>query len=99
MGFDIGSQCMVWSGIQWYKAEILDISAEGTKVLNLSNGNEEIVNPIHVWNGIPELDSNLTQIMSKNETDTLHSEPAAILAVEVEEMTRDSDDSTNPFEL
>lgn len=32
MGFDIGSQCMVWSGTQWYKAEILGISSEGTKV-------------------------------------------------------------------
>ncbi|XP_013918024.1 PREDICTED: tudor domain-containing protein 6 [Thamnophis sirtalis] len=62
MGFDIGSQCMVWSGTQWYKAEILGISPEGTKVLNFSNGNEEIVNPIHVWNGIPELDSDLTQV-------------------------------------
>uniref|UniRef100_A0A8C6V472 Tudor domain containing 6 n=1 Tax=Naja naja TaxID=35670 RepID=A0A8C6V472_NAJNA len=62
MGFDIGSQCMVQSGTQWYKAEILGISPEGTKVLNLSNGNEEIVNPIHVWNGIPELDSDLTQV-------------------------------------
>ncbi|XP_025021554.1 tudor domain-containing protein 6 [Python bivittatus] len=94
MGFDIGSECMVWSGIQWYKAEILGISAEGTKVLNLSNGNEEIVNPIHVWNGIPELDSNLTQIMSKNKMDTLHSVPATFLAVEVEEVTLDSDDTT-----
>ncbi|XP_039182366.1 tudor domain-containing protein 6 [Crotalus tigris] len=95
MGFDIGSQCMVRSGAQWYKAEILDISAEGTKVLNLSNGNEEIVNPIHVWNGIPELDSDLTQITSKNKTDILHSVPATILAMEVGEMTHDSDDSTN----
>ncbi|KAK9411026.1 tudor domain-containing protein 6 [Crotalus adamanteus] len=95
MGFDIGSQCMVRSGAQWYKAEILDISAEGTKVLNLSNGNEEIVNPIHVWNGIPELDSDLTQIISKNKTDILHSVPATILAMEVGEMTHDSDDSTN----
>uniref|UniRef100_A0A670XVN9 Tudor domain containing 6 n=1 Tax=Pseudonaja textilis TaxID=8673 RepID=A0A670XVN9_PSETE len=62
MGFDVGSQCMVRSGTQWYKAEILGIFPEGTKVLNLSNGNEEIVNPIHVWNGIPELDSDLTQV-------------------------------------
>ncbi|XP_034282696.1 tudor domain-containing protein 6 [Pantherophis guttatus] len=91
MGFDIGSQCMVWSGTQWYKAEILGISPEGTKVLNFSNGNEEVVNPIHVWNGIPELDSDFTQIMSKNKTDNLHPVP---LAMEVEEMTHDSDDST-----
>ncbi|XP_070588522.1 tudor domain-containing protein 6 isoform X2 [Erythrolamprus reginae] len=82
MGFDIGSQCMVWSGIHWYKAEILSISPEGTKVLNLSNGNEEIVNPIHVWNGIPELDSDLTQIMSKNKTDNLNLLPATVLTME-----------------
>ncbi|XP_026563405.1 tudor domain-containing protein 6 [Pseudonaja textilis] len=94
MGFDVGSQCMVRSGTQWYKAEILGIFPEGTKVLNLSNGNEEIVNPIHVWNGIPELDSDLTQTMSNNKTD-LHSVPATILAMEVEEMTHDSDDNTS----
>ncbi|KAH0621802.1 hypothetical protein JD844_023436 [Phrynosoma platyrhinos] len=70
-GFDIGSKCMVWSGIQWYKAEILGISPEGTKVLNISNGNEEVVNPVDVWNGIPELGSSVTEIF-EDKMDTLH---------------------------
>lgn len=34
-GFDIGSRCMVWSGVKWFKAQILGISAEGTKVRGL----------------------------------------------------------------
>uniref|UniRef100_A0A452TEZ5 Tudor domain-containing protein 6 n=1 Tax=Ursus maritimus TaxID=29073 RepID=A0A452TEZ5_URSMA len=57
-GFTVGSKCVVWSSLRntWSKCEILEISEEGTRVLNLSNGMEEIVNPENVWNGIPKLD-------------------------------------------
>ncbi|XP_028577678.2 tudor domain-containing protein 6 isoform X2 [Podarcis muralis] len=71
-GFDIGSKCMVWSGIHWYKAQILGVSAEGTKVLNLSSGNEEVVSPINVWNRIPEQDASPTEILD-NKRDTVYS--------------------------
>uniref|UniRef100_A0A674IPV4 Tudor domain containing 6 n=1 Tax=Terrapene triunguis TaxID=2587831 RepID=A0A674IPV4_9SAUR len=54
-GFAVGSKCMVWTCLKWCEARILEISDEGTKVLNLSTGNEEIVNPENVWNGIPEV--------------------------------------------
>nr|XP_036862024.1 tudor domain-containing protein 6 isoform X1 [Manis javanica] len=57
-GFTVGSKCVVWSSLRstWSKCEILEIAEEGTRVLNLSNGAKEIVNPENVWNGIPELD-------------------------------------------
>ncbi|KAM9154669.1 tudor domain-containing protein 6 [Pangshura tecta] len=54
-GFAVGSKCMVWTCLKWCEARILEISEEGTKVLNLSTGHEEIVNPENVWNGIPEV--------------------------------------------
>uniref|UniRef100_A0A8C0H0M1 Tudor domain containing 6 n=1 Tax=Chelonoidis abingdonii TaxID=106734 RepID=A0A8C0H0M1_CHEAB len=54
-GFAVGSKCMVWTCLKWCEARILEISDEGTKVLNLSTGHEEIVNPENVWNGIPEV--------------------------------------------
>ncbi|XP_008261232.1 tudor domain-containing protein 6 isoform X2 [Oryctolagus cuniculus] len=57
-GFTVGSKCVVWSTPRntWSKCEILEIAEEGTRVLNLSSGKEEIVNPENVWNGIPKLD-------------------------------------------
>ncbi|VTJ74892.1 Hypothetical predicted protein, partial [Marmota monax] len=57
-GFSVGSKCVVWSSLRntWSKCEILEIAEEGTRVLNLSNGVEETVNPEDVWNGIPKLD-------------------------------------------
>ncbi|XP_039710299.1 tudor domain-containing protein 6 isoform X1 [Pteropus medius] len=57
-GFTVGSKCVVWSSLRntWSKCEILEIAEEGTRVLDLSNGIEEIVNPENVWNGIPKLD-------------------------------------------
>uniref|UniRef100_A0A8B9YMI1 Tudor domain containing 6 n=1 Tax=Bos mutus grunniens TaxID=30521 RepID=A0A8B9YMI1_BOSMU len=57
-GFTVGSKCVVWSSLRntWSKCEILEIAEEGTKVLDLSNGIEEVVNPENVWNGIPKLD-------------------------------------------
>ncbi|XP_023109810.2 tudor domain-containing protein 6 [Felis catus] len=57
-GFAVGSKCVVWSSLRntWSKCEILEVGEEGTRVLNLSNGMEEIVNPENVWNGIPKLD-------------------------------------------
>ncbi|XP_058162814.1 tudor domain-containing protein 6 [Dasypus novemcinctus] len=57
-GFAVGSKCVMWSGLRntWSKCEILEIAEEGTRVLNLSNGMEELVNPENVWNGIPKLD-------------------------------------------
>ncbi|XP_043859349.1 tudor domain-containing protein 6 [Dromiciops gliroides] len=58
-GFTIGSKCVVWSSLRntWSECQILEIADEGTKVLNLSNGMEEIVNPENVWNGIPKLNN------------------------------------------
>ncbi|XP_068921860.1 tudor domain-containing protein 6 [Petaurus breviceps papuanus] len=58
-GFTIGSKCVVWSSLKntWSECQILEIADEGTKVLNLSNGMEEIVNPENVWNGIPKLNN------------------------------------------
>ncbi|KAM5282524.1 tudor domain-containing protein 6-like isoform 2-T2 [Hipposideros larvatus] len=57
-GFTVGSKCVVWSNLRntWSKCEILEIAEEGTRVLNLSNGMEEMVNPENVWNGIPKSD-------------------------------------------
>ncbi|XP_037375737.1 tudor domain-containing protein 6 [Talpa occidentalis] len=57
-GFTVGSKCVVWSSLRntWSKCEILEIAEEGTRVLNLSDGMEEIVKPENVWNGIPKLD-------------------------------------------
>ncbi|XP_057555517.1 tudor domain-containing protein 6 isoform X2 [Hippopotamus amphibius kiboko] len=56
--FTVGSKCVVWSSLRntWSKCEILEIAEEGTRVLNLSNGMEEVVHPENVWNGIPKLD-------------------------------------------
>lgn len=36
-GFHIGSKCMVRSGGEWHKAQILGTSAEGTKVRKLES--------------------------------------------------------------
>ncbi|XP_014638041.1 PREDICTED: tudor domain-containing protein 6 [Ceratotherium simum simum] len=57
-GFTVGSKCVVWSSLRntWSKCEILEIAEEGTRVLHLSNGMEELVNPENVWNGIPKSD-------------------------------------------
>ncbi|KFV70977.1 Tudor domain-containing protein 6, partial [Dryobates pubescens] len=52
-GFSVGSECVVWTSLNWCKARILGVSEEGTRVLNLSSGSEEIVDPKNVWNGIP----------------------------------------------
>uniref|UniRef100_A0A663MK72 Tudor domain containing 6 n=1 Tax=Athene cunicularia TaxID=194338 RepID=A0A663MK72_ATHCN len=53
-GFAVGSKCVVWTSLKWCEARILEISEKGTRVLNLSSGNEEIVGPENVWNGIPD---------------------------------------------
>ncbi|XP_064001831.1 tudor domain-containing protein 6 isoform X2 [Pogoniulus pusillus] len=53
-GFSVGSECVVWTSLKWCKACILEVSEEGTRVLNLSSGSEEIVDPENVWNGIPD---------------------------------------------
>ncbi|XP_050171279.1 tudor domain-containing protein 6 [Myiozetetes cayanensis] len=53
-GFAVGSKCVVWTSLQWCEARILEISEKGTRVLNLSSGSEEIVDPENVWNGIPD---------------------------------------------
>ncbi|KAM6185129.1 tudor domain-containing protein 6 [Rhynchocyon petersi] len=57
-GFTVGSKCVVWSRLRnmWSTCEILEIGEEGTKVLDLSNGMQEIVDPENVWNAIPNLD-------------------------------------------
>uniref|UniRef100_A0A8C8W525 Tudor domain-containing protein 6 n=1 Tax=Peromyscus maniculatus bairdii TaxID=230844 RepID=A0A8C8W525_PERMB len=59
-GFSVGSKCVVWSSLRntWSKCEILEVTEEGTRVLNLSNGVEETVSPENVWNGIPKVDKN-----------------------------------------
>uniref|UniRef100_A0A4X2K8I5 Tudor domain containing 6 n=1 Tax=Vombatus ursinus TaxID=29139 RepID=A0A4X2K8I5_VOMUR len=63
-GFTIGSKCVVWSSLRntWSECRILEIADEGTKVLNLSNGMEEIVNPENVWNGIPKLNNSPSEV-------------------------------------
>ncbi|KAJ6659608.1 hypothetical protein lerEdw1_018577 [Lerista edwardsae] len=94
-GFDIGSRCMVWSGVKWFKAQILGISPEGTKVLNLSSGHEEMVNPVNVWNRIPEVDSSLSKMLH-NTMDTLCPMPAGDLSIEANEATYGSDDNNDP---
>nr|XP_012600261.1 tudor domain-containing protein 6 isoform X2 [Microcebus murinus] len=65
-GFTVGFKCVVWSSQRntWSKCKILEIAEEGTRVLNLSNGMEEIVNPENVWNGIPKLDKSPSEIRS-----------------------------------
>ncbi|XP_026641583.1 tudor domain-containing protein 6 isoform X5 [Microtus ochrogaster] len=59
-GFSVGSKCVVWSSLKntWSRCEILELAEEGTRVLNLSNGEEETVSPENVWNGIPKVDKN-----------------------------------------
>ncbi|XP_067401015.1 tudor domain-containing protein 6 isoform X2 [Emydura macquarii macquarii] len=71
-GFAVGSKCMVWTSLKWCEARILELSDEGTRVLNLSNGNEEIVNPENVWNGIPEVTKSPCEA-AFHATDNLHS--------------------------
>ena len=46
-GFTLRSKWVVWSSLSntWSKCEILEITEEGAKVLDLSNGIEEVVNP------------------------------------------------------
>ncbi|XP_054675737.1 tudor domain-containing protein 6 [Grus americana] len=53
-GFAVGSKCVVWTSLKWCEACILEVSEKGTRVLNLSSGDEEIVDPENVWNGIPD---------------------------------------------
>ncbi|XP_005627492.1 tudor domain-containing protein 6 isoform X2 [Canis lupus baileyi] len=71
-GFTVGSKCVVWSSLRntWSKCEILEIAEEGTRVLNFSNGMEEIVKPENVWNGIPKLD--------KSPSETHHVSPPKV---------------------
>ncbi|PNJ89359.1 TDRD6 isoform 3, partial [Pongo abelii] len=65
--FTVGSKCVVWSSLRntWSKCEILETAEEGTRVLNLSNGMEEIVNPENVWNAIPKLDKSPPEAVSR----------------------------------
>uniref|UniRef100_A0A7M4DX04 Tudor domain containing 6 n=1 Tax=Crocodylus porosus TaxID=8502 RepID=A0A7M4DX04_CROPO len=65
-GFAVGSKCVVWTSPKWCEAQILEVTDEGTRVLNLSNGNEEIVNPENVWNGIPELARSPSEVVLHN---------------------------------
>uniref|UniRef100_A0A672UCZ3 Tudor domain containing 6 n=1 Tax=Strigops habroptila TaxID=2489341 RepID=A0A672UCZ3_STRHB len=53
-GFAVGSKCVVRTSLKWCEARILEVSEKGTRVLNLSSGNEEIVDPENVWNGVPD---------------------------------------------
>ncbi|XP_063186684.1 tudor domain-containing protein 6 [Chroicocephalus ridibundus] len=53
-GFAVGSKCVVWTSLKWCEARILEVSEKGTRVLILSSGNEEIVNPENVWNVVPD---------------------------------------------
>uniref|UniRef100_H0VTY9 Tudor domain containing 6 n=1 Tax=Cavia porcellus TaxID=10141 RepID=H0VTY9_CAVPO len=66
-GFTVGSKCVVWSSLRnmWSKCEILEIAEEGTKVLNLSNGMEELANPEDVWNGIPKSEKSPSEASSQ----------------------------------
>uniref|UniRef100_K7GGP5 Tudor domain-containing protein n=2 Tax=Pelodiscus sinensis TaxID=13735 RepID=K7GGP5_PELSI len=71
-GFAVGSKCMVWTSLKWCEAQILEVSDEGTRVLNLSSGNEEVVNPENVWNGIPDVTKSPYET-AFHVTDNLHS--------------------------
>ncbi|XP_006149140.1 tudor domain-containing protein 6 isoform X1 [Tupaia chinensis] len=73
-GFAVGSKCVVWSSLRktWSKCEILEIAEEGTRVLNLSNGIEEMVNPENVWNGIPKLDKSPSEAILHTVGKDLH---------------------------
>nr|XP_047921703.1 tudor domain-containing protein 6 isoform X2 [Anser cygnoides] len=53
-GFAVGSKCVVWTSLKWCEARILEVSEKGTRVLNLSTGCEEMVDPENVWNVIPD---------------------------------------------
>uniref|UniRef100_A0A8C5T8R7 Tudor domain containing 6 n=1 Tax=Malurus cyaneus samueli TaxID=2593467 RepID=A0A8C5T8R7_9PASS len=61
-GFAVGSKCVVWTSLKWCDARILEVSEKGTKVLNLCSGNEEIVHPENVWNGIPDRDCRSSEV-------------------------------------
>lgn len=55
----------MWSSLRnvWSKCEILEITEGAKRVLNLSNGMEEIVNPANVWNGTPRLGESPFEIL------------------------------------
>lgn len=55
----------MWSSLRniWSKCEILKIAEGAKRVLNLSNGMEEIVNPANVWNGTPRLGESPFEIL------------------------------------
>ncbi|XP_039386600.1 tudor domain-containing protein 6 [Mauremys reevesii] len=92
-GFAVGSKCMVWTCLKWCEARILEISDEGTKVLNLSTGHEEIVNPENVWNGIPEVTK------SPYEVDNLHSLSAEGSELKEKRASCGSDVMVDPYML
>ncbi|XP_050778066.1 LOW QUALITY PROTEIN: tudor domain-containing protein 6-like [Gopherus flavomarginatus] len=92
-GFAVGSNCVVWSCLKWYKTHILEISDEDTKDLNLSAGHEEIVNPENVWNGIPEVTK------SPYEADSLHSLSAEGSELKERRASCGSDVMVDPYML
>uniref|UniRef100_A0A8B9QAY5 Tudor domain containing 6 n=1 Tax=Apteryx owenii TaxID=8824 RepID=A0A8B9QAY5_APTOW len=76
-GFAVGSKCMVWTSLKWCEARILEVSEKGTRVLNLSSGSEEIVDPENVWNGIPDWACRPSEVCDIVSTSMLNKYPCA----------------------
>ncbi|KAM6432550.1 tudor domain-containing protein 6 [Rhynochetos jubatus] len=80
-GFAVGSKCVVWTSLKWCEARILEVSEKGTRVLNFSSGNEEIVDPENVWNGIPDWSCRSSEAVT-HATENLQSLPEESLLQE-----------------
>nr|XP_033795375.1 tudor domain-containing protein 6 isoform X2 [Geotrypetes seraphini] len=67
-GFTVGSKCVIRLPEEdgWSVAEILSISEEGTRVLIPSNGKEVTVDPMDVWNTLPESTEIAAQAVSRS---------------------------------
>ncbi|XP_038607669.1 tudor domain-containing protein 6 [Tachyglossus aculeatus] len=76
-GFTVGSKCVVWSSLNktWSECQILEITEDGTRVLNLLNGIEDFVSPENVWNGIPKSDTNPCDVVFQTSEENASSNP------------------------
>ncbi|KAM6355814.1 tudor domain-containing protein 6 [Podargus strigoides] len=77
-GFAVGSKCVVWTSLEWCEALILEVSEEGTRVLNLSTGSEEMVHPENVWTGVPDWAGRSSEAITPS-TENLQSLPGKSL--------------------
>ncbi|XP_035177837.1 tudor domain-containing protein 6 [Oxyura jamaicensis] len=78
-GFAVGSKCVVWTSLKWCEARILEVSEKGTRVLNLSSGSEEIVDPENVWNVIPDRACRSSEAINHTAENTLSSPEESLL--------------------